>query len=73
MLMSDGLRQSIERGDYRVDPEVVALAMIGRAHALRAARRQTLLSEVLVPTKGIEIRRIGGAGEVHACPLEGAA
>ena len=70
--MSEALRQTIDRGDYEVNPEAVALAMIGRARALRAARRDALCSEVLIPVESIEIRRLRSI-EVDVCSLEGAA
>ena len=69
--MSQSLRQTIASGDYRVDPDAVAVAMLDRARALREARR-AVRSEVLVPADGIEIRRLG-AREADARPLEGAA
>jgi hypothetical protein len=70
--MSDALRQAIESGAYTVDPEAVAVAIIGRAHALRAARACVARSAVLVAAEDVEIRRIR-ADEADPCPLEGAA
>lgn len=70
--MSDALRTAIDRGDYSVDAEAVALAMIARAHALRTARR-SVPSEVLVAADRIEVRRLC-AGEANPrLSLEGAA
>jgi Anti-sigma-28 factor, FlgM len=70
--MDDALRQAIASGDYRVDVEAVAVAMIARAQALRSARRSALRSEMLVAVEGIEIRRLG-ADKAEPCSLEGAA
>jgi hypothetical protein len=70
--MSQAVRQAVARGDYDVDPEAVASAMIARALALRAARGHASCSEVLIAADRIEIRRTG-AEEMNSCPLEGAA
>jgi Anti-sigma-28 factor, FlgM len=70
--MSDALRHAIANGEYRVDVDAVAAAMIARAHALRSARRACTPSEMLVAGDSLELRRVG-SGEVQALPLEGAA
>lgn len=70
--MNDRLRQAIVSGEYRVDPDAVAAAMIARAHAARVARRACARSEVLVAGDAIEVRR-AGSGEAQALPCEGAA
>ncbi len=67
--MSRTLQNAIASGEYRVDPEAVALAMIARARTLRAARKAPACSEVLVAPERIEIRRVG-AREVDAFPVE---
>ena len=71
--MSTALRQSISRGDYEVDSDAVAVAMISRARTLRAARRGLPGSQVLVSADSIEIRRAGPRELDVPCPLEGAA
>jgi hypothetical protein len=70
--MIDALRLEIARGDYRVDPNAVAAAMIARAQALRAACRRAYGSEMLVAADEIEIRCLA-PDEANARPLEGAA
>jgi hypothetical protein len=70
--MSESVRQAVARGDYSVDPDAVASAMLARAFALRAARRCEPSSEMLVAADRIEIHRLG-AQELDPCPLEGAA
>jgi hypothetical protein len=62
-----GLQKAIARGEYEVDPDRVALAMIARARQLRATRRSAC-SEVLVAADRIEIRR--AACEADAFPVE---
>jgi hypothetical protein len=57
--MSGALQRAIASGEYRVDSDVVAAAMIARARALRAARHGAACSGVLVAPERIEIRRIG--------------
>lgn len=69
--MKDGLRHAIASGEYRIDVDAVAAAMIARAQAARAARAY-LCSEMLVAGDSIELRR-AGAGECQTFPLEGAA
>jgi hypothetical protein len=68
------LRRAVERDEYEPDAGAVALAMIARGRALRAARRAALCSasEVLVAPERIEVRRIGSR-EAHSFPVEGAA
>ena len=70
--MSDALRQAIERGEYRVDPDAVAAAIVARARTLRVARQAYARSAMLVAGDSIEIRRIGSS-EAQSLPLEGAA
>jgi hypothetical protein len=57
--MSQDLRQRLAHGEYRVDADAVALAMLTRARALRVARRGSPCSQVLVAPDRIEVRRIG--------------
>lgn len=57
--MSNDLRRRLASGDYRVDVDAVAQAMITRARALRVARRGSPCSQVLVAADRIEVRRIG--------------
>ena len=57
--MSQDLRTTLARGQYRVDADAVARAMITRARALRVARTGSSCSEVLVAPDRIEVRRIG--------------
>lgn len=70
--MTDGLRHAIASGEYRVDPDAVAAAMLTRARALRLARRAYARSEMLVAGEAIEVRR-AGARKAESLPLEGAA
>jgi hypothetical protein len=70
--MTEAVRQAVARGDYSVDPDAVAAAMIARAFTQRAARRNAPWSEVLVAADRIQIHRVG-AREMEPCPLEGAA
>lgn len=67
--MSNDLQQRLANGEYRVDPDAVALAMITRARSLRVARRGSNCSQVLVAADRIEIRRIG-ACEAQAFPVQ---
>jgi hypothetical protein len=48
----------VKRGEYEIDADAVALAMVTRARALRVARRGSSCSEVLVAADRIEVRRI---------------
>jgi hypothetical protein len=57
--MSQDLRCRLASGEYRIDADAVAQAMITRARALRVARRGSSCSEVLVAADRIEVRRIG--------------
>ena len=57
--MSQDLRTTLASGEYRVDADAVARAMITRARALRVARNGSSCSEVLVAPDRIEVRRIG--------------
>jgi hypothetical protein len=59
MAMSNDLRRRLASGEYRVDADAVALAMITRARSLRVARRGSNCSQVFVAPDRIEIRRIG--------------
>lgn len=58
--MSQDLHSALASGEYRVDADAVARAMITRARALRVARRGSDCSQVLVAADRIEVRRIGG-------------
>jgi hypothetical protein len=64
--MSEALQRAIAHGDYRIDANAVALAMIERARALSTARR---LSEVLEAAERREID-CAKAGEAKAFPME---
>ena len=70
--MSDGLRHAIASGEYRVDADAVAEAMLLRARTLRLVRSAYARSEMLVAGDSIELRR-AGTGEGQSLPLEGAA
>lgn len=70
--MSDGLRHAIASGEYRIDVDAVAAAMVARAQTLRVVRRAYARSEMLVAGDSIELRRVG-SGECQPFPLEGAA
>lgn len=70
--MSDALRQAIERGEYEVDPDAVAEAMLTRARALRLVRQAYACSQVLEAGDSIETGRAGSC-EGKTLPLEGAA
>ena len=59
MAMSNDLRNRLAKGEYRVDPDAVALAMLTRARSLQIARRGSNCSQVFVAPDRIEIRRIG--------------
>ena len=59
MAMSNDLRRRLANGEYRVDADAVALAMLTRARSLRIARRGSNCSQVLVVPDRIEVRRIG--------------
>lgn len=67
--MTRALQTAIAHGEYSVDADAVALAMISRGRALRAARRDALRSDVLVAAEVIQIRRVG-AREVEPLALE---
>jgi hypothetical protein len=69
MAMSKDLRRRLASGEYRVDADAVALAMLTRARSLRVARRGSNCSQVLVAADRIEIRRIG-AREVQPFPIQ---
>jgi len=57
--MSNDLQRKLATGEYEVDTDAVAQAMITRARALRIARRGSNCSQVLVAADRIEIRRVG--------------
>ncbi len=67
--MSNDVQRRLARGEYRVDADAVAQAMITRARALRIARRGSNCSQVLVAADRIEIRRIG-APEAQPLPFQ---
>lgn len=67
--MSNDLHQRLASGDYRVDADAVACAMLTRARALRIARRGSDCSQVLVAADRIEIRRVG-AREAEPLPFQ---
>jgi len=69
MAMSNDLQRRLARGEYRVDADAVALAMLTRARALRVARRGSNCSQVLVTPDRIEVRRIGPC-EPQAFPVQ---
>jgi hypothetical protein len=58
--MSQDLRDTLANGEYKVDADAVARAMITRAPTLRVARRGSDCSQVLVAPDRIEVRRVGG-------------
>jgi hypothetical protein len=57
--MSQDLRRRLASGEYEVDTDAVALAMLTRARALHVARRGSSCSQVLIAPDRIEVRRIG--------------
>jgi hypothetical protein len=59
MTMSKDLHDRLAAGEYKVDADAVAQAMLTRARALRIARRGSNCSQVLVAADRIEVRRIG--------------
>ena len=67
--MSNELRRRLAAGEYRVDADAVAQAMVTRARALRVARRGSSCSQVLVAADRIEIRRIGPC-ELESFPYQ---
>lgn len=67
--MSQDLRIRLAAGEYRVDADAVARAMITRARALRVARNGSDCSQVLVAPDRIEVRRIG-AGAPQPFPIQ---
>jgi hypothetical protein len=67
-IMSKDLRRRLASGEYRVDADAVAQAMITRARALRVARRGSDCSQVLIAPDRIEIRRVGPR-EAQPLPL----
>lgn len=67
--MSNELRRKLAAGEYRVDADAVALAMLTRARSLRIARRGSNCSQVLVAADRIEVRRIGPR-EPQAVPYQ---
>jgi len=67
--MSQDLRSRLAAGEYSVDADAVAQAMLTRALALRVARHGSTCSEVLVAADRIEIRRIGPP-EAQALPIQ---
>jgi hypothetical protein len=69
MAMSNDLRKRLAKGEYRVDADAVALAMLTRARSLCVARRGSSCSQVLVAPDRIEIRRIGPR-EPQAFPIQ---
>lgn len=69
MAMSNDLRRRLAKGEYRVDADAVALAMLTRARSLRIARRGSNCSQVLVAPDRIEVRRIGPR-EAQAVPIQ---
>jgi hypothetical protein len=67
--MSKDLRRKLARGEYAVDADAVAQAMLTRARALRIARRGSRNSQVLIAADRIEVRRIGPL-EVQPLPFQ---
>lgn len=67
--MSHDVQRRLARGEYKIDADAVAQAMITRARALRIARRGSNCSQVLIAADRIEIRRIGPP-EVETLPFQ---
>jgi hypothetical protein len=67
--MSSAVRDAVARGEYEVDTDALALAMLTRARALRVARRGSSCSQVLIAADRIEIRRVGSC-EPQSVALE---
>jgi hypothetical protein len=67
--MIRNLRSRLASGEYTVDADAVARAMLTRARALHVARRGSACSEVLVAADRIEVRRIA-AGEPESLPVQ---
>jgi hypothetical protein len=67
--MGQDLRSRLAKGEYSVDADAVAQAMLTRARALRVARRGSDCSQVLVTPDRIEVRRIASR-ELHAVPVQ---
>lgn len=67
--MSRDLRNKLASGEYRVDADAVAQAMVTRARALHVARNGSSCSQVLVAPDRIEVRRIGPC-EPQALPIQ---
>ena len=68
--MSASLRMVIDSGDYTVDPDAVAEAMLRRARA--DARVPLVPSKVLVPADLFEDQALG-PDKLHALALENCA
>jgi hypothetical protein len=56
--MKQDLHRRLASGEYRVDADAVAQAMLTRARALHVARHGSVGSEVLIAPDRIEVRRI---------------
>ena len=67
--MSHDVERRLANGEYEVDADAVAQAMITRARSLRIARRGSSCSQVLVAADRIEIRRVGPP-EVESLPFQ---
>jgi hypothetical protein len=67
--MSKDLRLRLARGEYKVDADAVAQAMLTRARALRIARCGSRDSQVLIAADRIEVRRIAPL-ETQAFPMK---
>ena len=67
--MSQDLRSRLAAGEYEVDADAVARAMVTRARALRVARNGSSCSQVLIAADRIEVRRIG-AREPQPFPVQ---
>ena len=67
--MSQDLRSRLAAGEYKVDIDAVARAMVTRARALRVARNGSSCSQVLIAADRIEVRRIG-AREMQPFPVQ---
>jgi hypothetical protein len=63
------VRSRLASGEYTVDADAVARAMLTRARALHVARHGAGCSEVLVAADRIEIRRVA-AGESEPLPVQ---
>jgi cell division FtsZ-interacting protein ZapD len=66
MPMNEALQRAIARGEYRIDANAVALAMVDRAQTLHTVRG---LSEVLEAAERRDVQCVR-AGEAEPFPME---